>query len=217
MQPIISDLTKQRLDNQSPPFMNTGVDYFGPFCVTVRRITENRLGFLFTCLTTRAVHVEIVTSMDTSSCIIGIAGFVSSRGTPAMIWSNNGANFIRAEKKLRESVKKWNIVNIAADLARKDKKWRFHSPSAPHQGGIWESWVRSFKRVLYTILGTRRLTDEVQHTTFCLVENALNSRALIPVCADPCNLNALTTNHFLLGKNSTTSKVFGLDCGLTKA
>ena len=100
MQPIMSDLPKERLAYQSPPFTNTGVDYFGPFYVSVRRTTEKRWGFLFTCLTTRAVHVEIVTSMDTSSCVKGVERFVSRRGTPAMIWSDDGTNFIGAEKEL---------------------------------------------------------------------------------------------------------------------
>ena len=57
--------------------------------------------------------------------------------------------------------------------------------------------------MLYTILGTRRLKDEVLHTNFCFVESALNSRPLTPVSADPCNLNFLTPNHFLLGDYST--------------
>ena len=166
MQPIMSDLPKERVAYQSPPITNTGFDYFGPFYATVRRTTEKRWGFLFTCLTTRAVHVDIVTSMDTSSCVMGVEQFVSCRGTPAMIWSDNGTNFIGAEKELRESIEKWNVVNIAAELALKGKKWRFNPPSASHQGGIWESLVPSFKRVLYTILGTRRLTDDVLHTTF---------------------------------------------------
>ena len=187
LQPIMSDLPKERLAYQSPPFTNTGVEYFGPFYVTVRRTTEKRWGFPFACLTTRAVHVEIVTSMDTSSCVMGVERFVSRRGTPAMIWSDNGTNFIGAEKELRESIEKLNVVNIATELAHKGIKWRFNPPSAPHQGGIWERLVRSFKRLLYTILGTLRLTDEVLHTTFCLVENALNSRPLIPVSADPCD------------------------------
>ena len=204
MQPIISDLPKERLAYQSPPFTNTGVDYFGPFYVTIRRTTGKRWGFLFTCLTTRAVHVEIVTSMDTSSCVMGVERFVSRRGTPAMIWSDNGTNFIGAEKELRESIEKWNVVNIAAELAHKGIKSRFNPPSAPHQGGIWERLVRSFKRVLYTVLGTRRLKDEVLHTIFCLMENALSSRPLTPVIADPCDLNALTPNHFLLGEHSAS-------------
>ena len=112
MQPIMSDLPKEGLAYQSPPFTNTGVDYFGPFYVTVRRTTEKKWGFLFTCLTTRAVHVEIVASMDTSSCVMGVERIVSRRGTPAMIWSDNGTNFIGAEKELRESIEKWNVVNM---------------------------------------------------------------------------------------------------------
>ena len=166
IQPIMADLPKERLAYQSPPFSNTGVDNFGPFYVTVRRTTEKRWGLLFTCLTTRAVHVEVVPSMYTSSCLMRVERFVSHWGTPAMMWSDNGTNIIGGEKELRECMEKWNTLNIAADLAHKGIRWRFKPPSAPHQGGIWERLVRSFKRVLYTILGTRRLTDEVLNTTF---------------------------------------------------
>ena len=134
---------------------------------------------------------------------MGVERFVPRRGTPAMIWSDNGTNFIGAEKELRESIEKWNVVNIAAELAHKGIKWRFNPPSAAHQVGVWERLVRIFKRVLYTILGTRRLTDETLHTTFCLVENALNPRPLTPVSADPCDLNALTPNYFPIGEYFT--------------
>ena len=97
---------------------------------------------------------------------MGVERFVSGRCTPAMTWSDKGTKFIGAEKKLQEIVEKWNTVIIAADLAHKVLKWRFNPPNAPHQGGVWERLVRSFERVLYNILGTRRLTDEVLHTTF---------------------------------------------------
>ena len=204
IQPIRSDLPKERPAYQSAPFRNSGVEYFRPFYVTVRRTTEKRWGFLFTCLTNRAVHVEIVTSMDTIFCVMGVERFVSRMGTPAMIWSDNGTNFIGAEKEVQEKIEKWNVVNIAAKLAKRGIKWRFNPSSAPHQSGIWERLVRSFRRVLYTIIGTRRLTDEVLHTTFCLVDNALNSRPLTPVSADSCNLNALRPIHFLLGEFSTS-------------
>ena len=80
IQPIMANLPVERLAYQSPPFTNTGVDYFGPLYVTVRRTTEERWGFFFTCLTTSAVHVEIVPSMDASSCIMGVERFVSRRG-----------------------------------------------------------------------------------------------------------------------------------------
>ena len=96
--PIKADLPKERLLYQSPPFTNTRVDYFGPFYVTVRRTTEKRWGFHFTCLKTPAVHVEVVQSMYSSSCVMVVERFVSRRGTPALIWSDNGQNFIERKK-----------------------------------------------------------------------------------------------------------------------
>ena len=141
-------------------------------------------------------------SMDASSCVMGVEQFVSRRGTSAFIWSDNGTNFVRAEKELRESIEKWKPTKIAVELAHKGIKWKFNPFSAPHQGGIWERLVRSFKRILYSILGTPRLTDEVLNTTFCLVEHALNSRPLTPVSADPSDIGAVTPNHFLLGNQA---------------
>ena len=58
-------------------------------------------------------------------------------------------------------------MNITAELAHKGIKWRFYPTSAPHKGGVWERNVRTFKGVLFTILGTCRLTDEVLQTTLC--------------------------------------------------
>ena len=103
-QMIMAYLQNERLAYQSAPFTNTGADYSGPFYVTVCRTTEMRWGVLFNCLTTRAVHVEVVSSLDTSSCVMEVEWFVSRRGMPAIIWSDNGTNFIGAEKKIRESI-----------------------------------------------------------------------------------------------------------------
>ena len=147
LQPIVTDLPVERLAYQSPPFTNTGVDYVGPFYVTVRMTKERRWGFLLTCLTTRAVHVEIIPSMDASSCVMGVERFVSRRGTPAIIWSDNGTDFVGAEKELHENIEKWKTINIVVGLSHKVIKWKVNPPSAPHQGGIWERLVRSFKRI----------------------------------------------------------------------
>ena len=112
IQPIMADLPVEGFAYQSPPITNTGIDYIGPFYVTVRRTTEKRWGFLITCLPTRAVYIEIVPSMDLISCVIGVERFVSCRGTPAIIWSDNGTNFVGAEKELRQNIEKWNTINI---------------------------------------------------------------------------------------------------------
>ena len=104
--PVMADLPNSRLGYQQPPFTNTGVDYFGPMLVRHGRKTEKRYGVLFTCLTTRAVHLEIAHSLGTNSCLMAIRRMVPRRGQLAHIWSDNGTNFVGAEKELREVVKR---------------------------------------------------------------------------------------------------------------
>ena len=77
----MANLPKEKLVYQSPLVSKTGVDYFGPFCVTVRRSIEKRLRCLFCCLTTRAVNDEFVLYMNTASCVMGVERFNSRWGT----------------------------------------------------------------------------------------------------------------------------------------
>ena len=202
--PIMADLPNERLGVDSPPFSYTGVDYFGPFFVNIRRTTEKRWGFLFTCLTTRAIHLEVVASMDTSSCVMAIERFIARRGMPKTLWSDNGTNFVGAEKELTQCFKNWSHNSISSTLAEKGIRWKFNPPGTPHQGGSWERLVRSCKQVLYVILNNRRLTEEVLTTALCLVEQALNARPLTSVSSEITVMEALTPNHFLLGRNSVT-------------
>ena len=120
--PMMSDLPRERLVYKEPPFSNTGVDYFGPFYVSVKRSTEKRWGFLFTCLTTRAVHFEVVPSMDTSSCVMGIERFAARRDTPSVLWSDNGTNFIASDKELLQNVRSWKQQFLAESLVKKGMK-----------------------------------------------------------------------------------------------
>ena len=129
--PITSDLPRERLAFKEPPFSNSGIDYFGPFFVSVKRSTEKRWGFLFTCLTTRAVHFEVVSSMDTSSCVMGIERFCARRGIPSVIWSDNGTNFVASEKELLSNINNWNQQVLSESLVNLGVKWKFNPQSAP--------------------------------------------------------------------------------------
>ena len=72
----MSDLPTDRLTSNVRPFTNSGVDYFGPFEVKMFRRTVKKWVCLFTCLSVRAVHLELVDSLDTSACILVAYGKV---------------------------------------------------------------------------------------------------------------------------------------------
>jgi hypothetical protein len=76
------------------------VDYFGPLFIVVGRHLEKRYGCLFTCLITRAVHIELSTKMDADSFLMAYRRFVARRGTPKKIYSDNGTNFVAGKKEL---------------------------------------------------------------------------------------------------------------------
>ena len=121
--PLMAELPVGRLGYHQPPFTNCGVVYFGPFYVSIRRSSEKWLCFIFTCMTTRAVHIEIVSFMDTSSSVIGIERFIARRGTPLVNWYDNGTNFVGAEKELVNCTQSWN-AQAPPELAKKGNKWK---------------------------------------------------------------------------------------------
>ena len=146
-QPFMADVPRERLQERVFPFSNTGVDYFGPFEVKFMRKTMKRWCFLFTCLTTRAVHIEVVPSLEAETCLTAITRFIARRGKPATILSKNGTNLVGAAKEMRDCINAWNLSDIEMSLAQKDIKWKFNPPGAPHFGGICERLVRSCKKL----------------------------------------------------------------------
>ena len=103
---------------------------------------------------------------------------------------------------MREYLKDWNTENITQSLVQEGITWRFNPPASPHFGGVWERLVRSCKKAMYAVLGSRSVTEDVLSTTMCLVEQILNGRPITPVSSDVQDLEALTPNHFLLGYNN---------------
>ena len=193
----MADLPVERLSNGNPPITNSGIDYFGRFYVAVKHSTEKRWEFLFTCLNARALHIEVVNSLDTSFCVMGIERFIARRGTPQVLWAENETNFTGAEKELSACFRALNQRTIASKLSQKGIKWQFKPPLSPHHGASWKRMVR--KRTFYAVLGNRRLTDKLLQTTFCPVKMTHNNRPLASVSNDPLEMNAITPNNFLLG------------------
>ena len=92
--PRMSDLPIDRVMNNVRPFTNTGVEYFGPFEVKMFRRTVKKWVCLFTCLSVPAVHLELVDSLDTPSCLDPVHRFIARRGQPKTNFSDNGTNFV---------------------------------------------------------------------------------------------------------------------------
>ncbi len=131
------------------PFSDVGVDYFGPLEVKRGRSLLKRYGVLFTCLTSRAVHLEVAHTLNTDSCINAVQRFVCRRGPVSSLMSDNGTNFTGANKELKQSLAALNNGKIQGALIQDGIKWSFNTPAASHQGGIWERLIRSVKQALF--------------------------------------------------------------------
>ena len=104
----MADLPASRVTPYEPPFTRVGVDYFGPFMVKRARSEVKRYGCIFTCLSTRAVHIEVSYILDTDSFINALEKFIARQGEPKEIWSDNGMNFVGAQRELHRNIKDWN-------------------------------------------------------------------------------------------------------------
>lgn len=200
--PRMGDLPAARMAHHQRPFTYCGVDLFGPMEVSVCRRREKRYVVLFTCLTVRAVHLEIVHSLTTDALIMALRRMASRRGWPRYIYSDNGTNLKGANTELRKSLSDITDEALRAEAVNNGAQWSFIPPASPHWGGAWERLVRSVKSALHTVLKERSPKDEVLATLMAEVENIVNGRPLTHVSVEPGSTESLTPNHFLLGSSS---------------
>ena len=196
----MADIPTDKITPDQLPFTCVGCDFFGHFVVQQTRKTFKRFGVLFTCLTTRAIHIEIAESLDTSSFIMALRRFCARRGQVSEIRSDNGTNFVGGERELRESIQSWNHIQIQNHLLQKNIKWIFNPPGASHFSGVWERQIRTIHKILLAVCKEQRLNDESLHTFMCEVEFIINSRPLTKSSNNPNDFEALTPNHLLLMK-----------------
>ena len=197
----MASLPKDRVTPEKPPFTFTGVDCFGPFEVRRGRARAKRYGVIFTCLTLRAIHIEVANSLDTESFINALRRFIARRGRPEEMRSDNGGNFVKGEKELRREIQDWNQTQIHDFLVQRNIKWTFNPPAGSHHGGVWERCIRTVRKVMRAITKEQLLDDEGINTLMCEVEAIVNGRPLTKLSDDPRDLEPLTPNHLLLLRN----------------
>ena len=119
-----------------------------------------RYGVIYTCLTVRAVHIEVAHSLDTDSFINSLRRFTARRGPPKEIRTDNGTNFVGGERELREAIQSFNQKTIHEALLQRNIKWTFNPPAGSHHGGVWERCIRSARQILYALLKEQTIHDK---------------------------------------------------------
>ena len=188
----MADLPVDRL-TPAPPFSYVGLDVFGPWQVSARRTrggvaNSKRWAVLFTCLTTRAIHIELIESMDSSSFINALRRFLALRGPVIQLRSDCGTNFVGAYNELQASLNEMDNNDIQSYLASEGCDWLFNAPHSSHVGGVWERMIGVARRILDGMLadiGPRHLSHEVLSTLMAEVTAIVNARPLVPVPTDP--------------------------------
>ena len=178
------------------------MDFGGPF-ITIQgrdKRREKRYLCLFTCLATRAVHFELAYGLSTDSFLNAFYRMASRRGLPDEVYSDNGKNFVGADRELQALLAQIEGNKIKESVANKGVKWHFNSPLAPHFGGAHESMVKSAKKAIKAILGQADINDEELMTAIVGAEGLINSRPLTYQSANHADDVPLTPNHFLHGQ-----------------
>ena len=200
----MSNLPRQRLAPFTPPFHNTACDYFGPMQVKVgRNKTAKHYGVIFTCLNTRAVHLELAVDCSSMEFLQVLRRFFALRGQPACMLSDNGTQFIGAERELREMIRGWSDQELQEFCAERGTKWRFITAAAPHQNGCAEALVKSCKIALKKAIGHQVLTPFELYTCLQEIANLVNQRPIGRIPTDPDDGAYLCPNDMLLGRASS--------------
>ena len=181
----MADLPSFRL-KPGYPFENTAIDYFGPICVKYGyRGRKKAYGAVFTCLTTRAIHLELVTDLSTDAFLLSFRRFISLYGTPKKIRSDNGSNFVGASKEIKVMINQWKEKNVERSKLSefcnsKLITWTFSTPTASHHNGAVESMVKSVKISLNKVIKEKVLNEEEYRTVLAEVMACINSRPVWP-------------------------------------
>lgn len=167
---------------------------------------------IFVCLATKAVHIELVTDLTTDGFLSMLKRFVARRGFCSFIYSDNATNFVGCNNELISIQKLIESGHIQGYMTHYNIKWQFMPAKSPHFGGLHEAAVKSCKHHLKRILKNIHLNYEEFYTLITQIEAILNSRPLVPMSSDPCDLTAITPAHFLIGHELTVIPEHNLIC-----
>ena len=154
---------------------------------------------LYTCLSTRAVHLELVEGLDVEAFIRSFRRFCSRRGLQATLLSDNAKTFKSASREVKKLVRSPKLFEY---LANRKVDWQFFVALSPWMGGAWERLIRSVKRCLIKIIGRASLSYFELNTLLTEVEGIINCRPLTYLYGDEDGIEyALTPSHLINERN----------------
>lgn len=198
----MADLPSDRTD-PSPPFTYVGMDCFGPFNTKQGRKVYKRYALLFTCLSSRAVHLEMLEDMTTDAFINALRCFIAIRGAVRQIRSDQGSNFMGAKNEMAKALQEIDKDKVTSYLTNKQCDFLMNAPSSSHAGGAWERQIRTVRSVLSKVLAQSagRLDDASLRTFLYEAMYIVNSRPLtVNNISDPTSSEPLTPNHLITMK-----------------
>ena len=184
---------------EGPPFNVTGVDFTGAMYVKNEgNPSESKVYIcLFTCASTRAVHLEVVTDLSEKTFLQAFRRFAARRSLPRLIMSDNASTYMSASKELE---KLFQSPTLKAILMKKGTTWRFIPKRAPWYGGFWERLIGMVKVSLKKVLGRAFITLTALQTIIVEVEATLNDRPLTYLSSNTEDPEPLTPSHLLCGR-----------------
>ena len=193
-----SDLPSFRVED-CPAFTSVGIDFAGPLYIRKQNSSNDMRKIyiaLFTCATSRAIHLELVDDLETDTFLRCLRRFISRRGIPSLITSDNAKTFKSASKRLTSLFENEKVTNY---LSQRKITWKFILPRSPWWGGFYERLVRSVKSCLKKVIGNAKLNYDELHTSIIEIEAVLNSRPLTYLSAVSIG-ETLTPSHLVIGK-----------------
>ena len=189
-----------------PPFSNTAMDMFGPLQIRLnRRTLQEAQVVIFTCTTTRAIHLELVTDKSSEAFLMAFRRFACLHGHPNVCWSDCGSNFVGAQEYLREVMQDWDIPKIQSAISEEfacDFEWQWNTPHASHQNGVVESLIKSVRQALNSVCKNQAFTEEQWRTFLTEITYMVNSRPLYPSSEDIWDEPPITPNDLLIGQHN---------------
>ena len=198
----MADLPKSRIE-PATPFTFCGVDFFGPWHVQRGRAVVKRYGALFTCLASRAVHIEVADSLETDSFINALRRYICRRRSVREIRCERGTNLIDAEAELKKAIEEMDDQEIKAELLKQNIDWIKNRACASSFGGVWERQIRSIGSVMNGLIREHgsRLNEESLRTFLCEAEYTIDDRPLtVETLNDPLSVPPLSPSMLLTGK-----------------